>query len=54
MKSDPAWVVNTVVRGMVNRKSVLGRQMLRKLHVYAGESHPHTAQRPQPLDILSA
>jgi len=51
MQRDPAWVVNTAVRGMIDRKTVLGRQMLRKLHVYSGSTHPHTAQHPQPLDI---
>ena len=31
-------------------KTKLGRAMFRKLKVYAGESHPHPAQKPQPLD----
>lgn len=30
-------------------RSNLGREMLRKLKVYAGEEHPHAAQRPAPL-----
>jgi large subunit ribosomal protein L13 len=51
MQRDPAWVVNTAVRGMVNRKTVLGRNMLRKLHVYRDGTHPHAAQNPQPMDI---
>ncbi len=53
MQRDPAWVVNNAVRGMIDRKTVLGRRMLRKLHVYADGSHPHTAQKPQPVDIGS-
>ena len=32
-------------------KGPLGRQMFRKLKVYAGAEHPHTAQQPQTLDI---
>jgi len=32
-------------------KSKLGRRMLRKLKVYAGPVHPHTAQNPKELDI---
>lgn len=31
----------------------LGRQVLRKLHIYAGAEHPHTAQKPETLDIAS-
>jgi len=38
------------VRGMLP-KNKLGRQMLSKLKVYAGSEHPHTAQKPQPLEI---
>jgi large subunit ribosomal protein L13 len=34
-------------------KGVLGRQMLRNLKVYAGESHPHAAQQPKVLDVAS-
>ena len=36
------------VRGMLP-KGTLGRQMLKKLKVYAGPTHPHAAQKPQPL-----
>jgi large subunit ribosomal protein L13 len=32
-------------------KGPLGRQMLRKLKVYAGPAHPHAAQHPQPLTV---
>jgi large subunit ribosomal protein L13 len=35
------------VRGMLP-KNRLGRAMIRKLRVYAGPSHPHSAQQPQP------
>jgi large subunit ribosomal protein L13 len=32
-------------------KSILGRQMLRKLKIYAGPVHPHSAQEPKDLEI---
>lgn len=48
---DPTFAIRAAVRGMVDRKTALGRRILRKLHVYAGESHPHTAQKPQAFSI---
>lgn len=41
-------VVELAVRRMLP-KNRLGRQMLRKLKVYADDQHPHAAQKPQPL-----
>ena len=41
------------VRGMLP-KGPLGRQMLKKLKVYAGPEHPHAAQQPQPLELAHA
>ena len=38
------------VRGMLP-KNRLGRAMLKKLKVYAGPNHPHTAQGPKPLSF---
>ena len=35
-------------------KGPLGRQMLKKLKVYAGATHPHDAQSPQPFEIPAA
>ena len=46
----PDRVVRAAVRGMLPKNS-LGRQMLRKLKVYAGPDHPHTAQKPEVLEI---
>ncbi len=46
-------VVRKAVRGMIPKTS-LGRSMLSKLKVYAGPSHPHSAQSPTPFDIPSA
>ena len=49
----PERVVEFAVKGMLPRGS-LGRQMARKLKVYAGDKHPHVAQQPQPLPIPGA
>ena len=46
----PDRVIELAVRGMLP-KNKLGRQMRRKLKVYAGESHPHAGQRPRPLEL---
>jgi large subunit ribosomal protein L13 len=46
----PEAVVERAVRGMLP-KNKLGRQMARKLKVYAGGEHPHRAQQPQPLQF---
>ncbi|HET6603448.1 MAG TPA: 50S ribosomal protein L13 [Xanthomonadaceae bacterium] len=46
----PERVIEIGVKGMLP-KNPLGRAMFRKLKVYAGPEHPHTAQQPQPLDI---
>jgi large subunit ribosomal protein L13 len=35
-------------------KGPLGRQMLKKLKVYAGPEHPHAAQAPKPLELAHA
>jgi large subunit ribosomal protein L13 len=52
LERDPERVVRLAVRGMVP-KNRLGRATLRKLRVYAGPNHPHTAQQPQPREIPS-
>ncbi|GIX48699.1 MAG: 50S ribosomal protein L13 [Candidatus Tectimicrobiota bacterium] len=44
----PERLITLAVRGMLP-KTKLGRAMLRKLKVYAGSTHPHAAQRPEPL-----
>jgi large subunit ribosomal protein L13 len=38
------------VHGMVS-KNTRGRTIMKKLHVYAGDSHPHKAQQPKPISI---
>ena len=49
----PARLVEEAVRGMLP-KGPLGRQMLKKLKVYAGPDHPHQAQQPQVLELAHA
>ncbi|MBM4192008.1 MAG: 50S ribosomal protein L13 [Gammaproteobacteria bacterium] len=50
LKEHPERVLQIAVKGMLP-KTVLGRSMFRKLHVFAGEKHPHSAQQPKPLHI---
>jgi len=46
----PARMVEEAIQGMLP-KTKLGKQMYRKLKVYAGEKHPHAAQKPTPLAL---
>ena len=50
LERRPEAVIERAVRGMLP-KNKLGRQMARKLKVYAGPDHPHAAQKPQPLQL---
>jgi large subunit ribosomal protein L13 len=43
-------VLQSAVRGMLPKNS-LGRQMFRKLKIYTGPEHPHSAQRPEVLEL---
>ena len=47
MATHPERILENAVKGMLP-KNTLGRQMFKKLFVYAGEEHPHQAQKPQP------
>jgi len=46
----PERILEAAVRGMLP-KNALGRAMFRKLKVYAGSDHNHSAQQPKPLEI---
>lgn len=50
LETKPERVIELAVKGMLP-KNTLGRQQLKKLKVYAGPNHPHTAQKPQPFEI---
>ena len=46
----PVEMVERAIKGMLP-KGRLGRQMYKKLFVYAGEEHPHMAQKPSKLEV---
>jgi large subunit ribosomal protein L13 len=50
LAKHPERVIEKAVKGMLPKNS-LGRNMLRKLKVYAGPDHPHQAQQPTPFTI---
>ena len=50
MAKKPEFVITHAVKGMLP-KGPLGREMIKKLHVYAGPDHEHAAQKPEVLDI---
>lgn len=50
MLKDPRKVIGRAVRGMLP-KNPLGRDMLRKLKIYSGSEHPHSAQMPVEINL---
>ena len=50
IERSPGRVIEIAVKGMLPRNP-LGREMYRKLKVYAGPQHQHAAQQPQPLEL---
>jgi len=50
LEKRPEDLLRIAVRGMLP-KNKLGRQMLRKLKIYSGGDHPHTAQQPKALSL---
>ena len=48
-EKHPERILEKAIKGMLP-KGPLGRDMFRKLKVYAGTEHPHTAQQPMPLE----
>ncbi len=49
-EKKPTALVTNAVKGMLP-KNHLGRQMAKKLRVYAGATHPHQPQRPEPMQL---
>lgn len=47
---NPTALLTRAIKGMLP-KNPLGKQMARKLKVYAGAEHPHQAQRPEPITL---
>jgi large subunit ribosomal protein L13 len=50
LDKNPDRVIRAAVKGMLP-SSALGRQMLKKLKIYASNEHPHAAQQPQVLEV---
>jgi large subunit ribosomal protein L13 len=50
LKKHPTRVIRAAVKGMLPHNR-LGRATLRKLKVYAGDTHPHEAQQPKTLHL---
>jgi large subunit ribosomal protein L13 len=50
LAKKPTEMIRMAVKGMLPKNS-LGRQMLRKLKIYAGPNHPHEAQKPVNINI---
>lgn len=50
IETHPERVLELAVKGMLP-KNALGREMRKKLKVYAGDTHPHQGQNPQPLEL---
>ena len=50
LEKKPTEVIMLAVKGMLPKGS-LGRNMLKKLHVYVEAEHPHAAQKPEELEI---
>lgn len=50
MEKKPEFVIQNAVKGMLP-KNRLGRKLIKKLKVYAGDVHPHEAQKPETLTL---
>ena len=51
IRRRPEFPIEQAVRGMLP-KNRLGRKLFQNLKVYAGEAHPHEAQKPQPMAVV--
>jgi large subunit ribosomal protein L13 len=52
IQNKPDFIITHAVKGMIPKNS-LGRQIMKKLKVYAGGEHPHQAQKPEAFKLLS-
>jgi large subunit ribosomal protein L13 len=50
LATHPTRAIEFAVKGMLPKNS-MGRAMIKKLKIYAGNEHPHTAQQPQPVEL---
>jgi large subunit ribosomal protein L13 len=52
LAEKPEEIIRHAVKGMLP-KNALGRKLIRKLKIYVGEEHPHTAQKPKNISLSS-
>ncbi|MBM3699577.1 MAG: 50S ribosomal protein L13 [Actinobacteria bacterium] len=50
LAKKPEFVLRHSIKGMIPH-NILGRQILKKLKIYAGDSHPHESQKPEVLEV---
>jgi large subunit ribosomal protein L13 len=50
LAEHPERAIEIAVKGMLP-KGPLGRKMFKKLHVFAGDKHPHSAQQPKAIEL---
>lgn len=50
VQRNPEFIIEKAVKGMIPHNK-LGRQVIKKLKVYAGPEHPHQAQQPEKLEL---
>ncbi|BAT70975.1 large subunit ribosomal protein L13 [Thermosulfidibacter takaii ABI70S6] len=50
LERKPEYLIHHAVKGMLPKNN-LAKRMLKKLKVYAGGTHPHEAQKPEPIEI---
>ena len=51
LAKKPEYLIESAVRGMLP-KTRLGNKLIKKLKVYAGQEHPHVAQKPEQLKLM--
>lgn len=51
LSNKPEYVIESAVRGMLP-KNRLGNRLIKKLKVYAGNNHPHSAQKPEAVNLM--
>src|ERR1700689_3110191 len=52
LERKPEKIIEEAIKGMLP-KTKMGRKMATKLNVYRDEKHPHSAQKPQPLELTA-
>ncbi len=49
-EKHPERIIEAAVKGMLP-KNALGRKIIKKMNIYAGDRHPHAAQQPKPMSL---